>query len=69
MSEVVETPPPEAVRNHWWWRPGHAEGRHFYACHLILDDQPELRQVAADYQQALTTALAAIERLRSSSVT
>jgi hypothetical protein len=54
MSEAIETPIPETVRNHWWWRPGHAEGRHFWACHLILDDQPQLRQLAADYQQALT---------------
>lgn len=54
MSEAIETPIPETVRNHWWWRPGHAEGRHFYACHLILDDQPKLRQLAADSQQALT---------------
>ena len=54
MSEVIETPIPETVRNHWWWRPGHAEGRHFWACHLILDDQPEFRQLADDYQQPLT---------------
>jgi hypothetical protein len=54
MSEAIQTPLPEAVRNHWWWRPGHAVGRHFWACHLILDDQPQLRQLAADYQQALT---------------
>ena len=30
------------VRNHWWWRPGWRTGRHFYACHLTLDDQPQL---------------------------
>jgi hypothetical protein len=38
MSEDVAE-----VRNHWWWRPGWREGRHIYACHLILDDQPQLR--------------------------
>ena len=54
MYEPIETPLPETVRDHWWWRPGHAVGRHFWACHLILDDQPELRELAADYQQALT---------------
>lgn len=54
MSDVIETPLPPSVRNHWWWRPGWAEGRHFYACHLTLDDQPKLRDLIADYQQALT---------------
>ena len=29
------------VRNHWWWRPGWRAGRHFYACHLTLNDQPD----------------------------
>jgi 2'-5' RNA ligase len=43
------------VRNHWWWRPGWREGRHFYACHLILDDQPELRALVARYQTATKT--------------
>lgn len=55
MSEVIETPLPASVRNHWWWRPGWAEGRHFYACHLILDDQPELRALVAKYQAATKT--------------
>ena len=54
MSEAIETPLPVSVRNHWWWRPGWREGRHFYACHLTLDDQPQLRELVADYQQALT---------------
>src|SRR6516225_1357107 len=54
MSETIETPLPASVRNHWWWRPGWREGRHFYACHLTLDDQPQLRELVADYQQALT---------------
>lgn len=53
MSDVIETPLPPSVRNHWWWRPGWAEGRHFYACHLTLDDQPQLRELVAEYQQAL----------------
>jgi hypothetical protein len=35
-------------------RPGREAGSALGACHLILDDQPELRQLAADYQQALT---------------
>ena len=53
MSETIETPLPPAVCNHWWWRPGWTTGRHYYACHLTLDDQPQLRQLVARYQQAV----------------
>lgn len=42
-----------AVRNHWWWRPGWCAGRHFYACHLTLDDQPQLRALVKCYQDAM----------------
>jgi 2'-5' RNA ligase len=31
-----------------------ATGRHFYACHLTLDDQPKLCDLVADYQETLT---------------
>jgi 2'-5' RNA ligase len=41
------------VRNHWYWRPGWRAGRHLYACHLTLDDQPELRELIDQYQGAL----------------
>lgn len=41
------------VRNHWWWRPGWRAGRHFYACHFTLDDQPELRGLVRQYQDAM----------------
>ena len=41
------------VRNHWWWRPGWRTGRHFYACHLTLDDQPQLMELVGRYQDAL----------------
>ena len=41
------------VRNHWWWRPGWRTGRHFYACHLTLNDQPELRELVRQYQDAI----------------
>lgn len=40
-------------RDHWWWRPGWRPGRHFYACHFTLDDQPHLRQLVATYQAVL----------------
>lgn len=42
-----------AVRNHWWWRPGWRAGRHFYACHITLDDQPQLRALVKRYQDAI----------------
>jgi hypothetical protein len=48
-----ETQLPAAVRNHWWWRPGWRAGRHFYACHLTLDDQPQLRALVKCYQDAI----------------
>ena len=41
------------VRNHWWWRPGWRTGRHAYACHLTLDDQPQLRALVRQYQDAV----------------
>ncbi|HUC23864.1 MAG TPA: 2'-5' RNA ligase family protein [Streptosporangiaceae bacterium] len=53
MSDVIETPLPASLRNHWWWRPGWTTGRHYYACHLTLDDQPQLRELIARYQQAI----------------
>ena len=53
-EDVVE------LKNHWWWRPGWREGRHVYACHLILNDQPRLRALVARYQDA-TKALAILD--------
>jgi 2'-5' RNA ligase len=41
------------VRTHWWWRPGWRAGRHFYACHLTLEDQPALRDLVRHHQDAL----------------
>ena len=49
----AEPQPVTTVRNHWWWRPGWRTGRHFYACHLTLDDQPQLRELVGRYQDAL----------------
>ena len=42
------------VRNHWWWRPGWRPGRHFYACHLTLNNQPQLRTLVKQCQDAIT---------------
>lgn len=53
MSDVIETPLPAGLRNHWWWRPGWTTDRHYYACHLTLDDQPQLRELVARYQQPI----------------
>lgn len=43
----------DSIRNHWWWRPDWPAGRPLYACHLTLDDQPELRELIRQYQDAL----------------
>lgn len=50
----ADTANTESVRNHWWWRPGWRAGRHFYACHLTLEDQPELRGLIERYQEVLS---------------
>lgn len=42
------------VANHWWWRPGWRVGRHYYACHFTLEDQPELRELIRHYQDAVS---------------
>jgi len=43
----------DSVRSHWWWRPDWPAGRPLYACHLTLDDQPQLRELIRHYQDAL----------------
>jgi 2'-5' RNA ligase len=50
---AAEPPVVTAIHNHWWWRPGWRAARHFYACHLTLDDQPQLRALVKQYQDAL----------------
>ncbi|MBO0825036.1 MAG: 2'-5' RNA ligase family protein [Actinobacteria bacterium] len=42
------------VQNHWWWRPGWRVGRHYYACHLTLDDLPKLRELVQQYQDVMS---------------
>lgn len=39
----------QAMRDHWWWRPGWRVGRSFYTWHVTFDDQPAVHQLAADY--------------------
>jgi len=41
------------VKNHWWWRPGWQVGRHFYACHITFEKQPDVQRLAAFYQEPL----------------
>lgn len=41
------------LRNHWWWRPGWRVGRRFYTWHYTLEDQVELHNLVAKYQNAL----------------
>ena len=42
------------VENHWWWRPGWQAGRHYYACHIIFENEPDIQNLAAAYQEPLT---------------
>ncbi|MGB6163316.1 MAG: hypothetical protein WCF33_10685 [Pseudonocardiaceae bacterium] len=48
MAETVQ-----AMRDHWWWRPGWRVGRSFYTWHMTFDDQPAAHQLAADYAHML----------------
>jgi 2'-5' RNA ligase len=43
----------QAMRDHWWWRPGWRAGRSFYTWHLTFDDQPAVHRLAADYAPVL----------------
>lgn len=37
--------------NHWWWRPGWKAGRSYYTFHLTFEAAPEVRELAAHYQE------------------
>lgn len=41
------------MKDHWWWRPGWAPGRRYYAWHLTFADAPEVCAAAAPYRSAL----------------
>ncbi|MFE2536273.1 2'-5' RNA ligase family protein [Streptomyces sp. NPDC059371] len=43
----------EAMRNHWWWRPGWSVGRRFYTWHLTFEGQDDVHRLAAEYRAAL----------------
>jgi 2'-5' RNA ligase len=48
------SPVPERMRDHWWWRPGVRPGRRVLVWHILVDDQPEVRELAATCQQRLS---------------
>lgn len=41
------------LQNHWWWRPGVRQGRHWYTWHTIFHSSEQLRAHVAAYQEAL----------------
>jgi 2'-5' RNA ligase len=41
------------VRDHWWWRPGWQPGRRLYTFHFIFEQQPAVRQLAAEARERL----------------
>jgi 2'-5' RNA ligase len=45
----------DALRDHWWWRPGWRVGRHFYACHFTMNEHPRLTRLVTQYQAPLKT--------------
>ncbi|MET8150144.1 2'-5' RNA ligase family protein [Actinoplanes sp. NPDC049668] len=44
----------DQLQDHWWWRPGWRNGRHFYACHFTFTDQPAIHDLVATYQRSLS---------------
>jgi 2'-5' RNA ligase len=39
--------------DHWWWRPGWAQGRTFYTWHCTFQNQPQVHGLAQKYRDAL----------------
>ncbi|MFD7161619.1 2'-5' RNA ligase family protein [Kribbella sp. NPDC059898] len=44
----------DALRNHWWWRPGWQVGTRFYTWHLTFDGREGLHQLVDHYQSVLS---------------
>lgn len=55
MTTGSQDQPIERLAYHWWWRDGWQQGRHLYACHFTFQDHPALQNLAAGYQQALSS--------------
>jgi 2'-5' RNA ligase len=47
------SPLPERMADHWWWRPGVRPGRRLLVWHILLDDQPEVRDLVRQCQEKL----------------
>src|SRR6266511_264098 len=43
----------DAMRDHWWWRPGWRVGRKMYTWHVTFDVQDSLHELVASYPSAL----------------
>jgi 2'-5' RNA ligase len=43
----------EELADHWWWRPGWRQGRHFLACHIAFPDDTPLTGLVSAYQEVL----------------
>jgi 2'-5' RNA ligase len=47
------SPLPDRMSDHWWWRPGVRPGRRLLVWHILLDDQPEIRDLVRQCQNKL----------------
>ncbi|MEU4806395.1 2'-5' RNA ligase family protein [Actinosynnema sp. NPDC023587] len=45
----------EAMRDHWWWRPGWRIGRSFYTWHVTFAGQPGAQRLVDDYAPLLAS--------------
>ncbi|HEU5157545.1 MAG TPA: 2'-5' RNA ligase family protein [Streptosporangiaceae bacterium] len=41
---------PDRMADHWWWRPGVRPGRRVLVWHILLDDQPDVRELVRQCQ-------------------
>lgn len=47
------SPYPERLADHWWWRPGVGPDSRLLVWHILFADQPQVRELAAEYQRRL----------------
>jgi 2'-5' RNA ligase len=53
LADLLPGQNAEAVRDHWWWRPGWHVGRRFYAFHITFAGNRKLQRLADTYRQSL----------------
>jgi 2'-5' RNA ligase len=41
------------MANHWWWRPGWAQGRRFYTWHFTFQEAQDVHRLAEAYRRGL----------------